>query len=302
MIYYFDIHRTKIFGPMFKDSGVIQKNPIRGVLGMGALHSSRISKLPPAFFYPSPVFKGDDQKIIVFDTRSSPRFVNWLCDTNKDKRIIFWYWNSVSNSGLRNWVPENVERWSFSKADCSEFGFRYNTQFFFDCLAGEAAECRMRGLSSHPKALFVGREKRRLSILVELKERLEKAGVEVDLKITPEVNGRFHVIREKLQPYRKVINYVKDADILLDYTMNPMTGLSLRSMEALFFGKKLITNNLEILESDFYNPANIYVLDRDTRSLREFIDCPLEPVDPEIRDRYLLSNWLKRFDETKPIL
>ncbi len=111
---------------------------------MGALHSSLISKLPPAFFYPSPVFKGDDQKIIVFD--------------------IFWYWNSVSNSGLRDWVPENVERWSFSKADCSEFGFRYNTQFFFDCLAGEAAECRMRGLSSHPKALFVGREKRLFSL------------------------------------------------------------------------------------------------------------------------------------------
>ncbi len=95
---------------------------------------------------------------------------------------------------------------------------------------------------------------------------------------------------------------MKEADILLDYYIYPAAGLSLRAMEALFFGKKLISNNLEILESDFYNPANIYVLDHDARSLREFVDCPLEPVDPAIRDRYLLSNWLKRFDETKPIL
>ena len=50
------------------------------------------------------------------------------------------------------------------------------------------------------------------------------------------------------------------------------------------------------LESDFYSPANIYVLDHDKRSLKEFLDCQIELVAPEIRDRYLLSNWLKRFD------
>ena len=42
MIYYFDIHRTKVLGPMFRKSGVIQKNPIRGLLGMLALHGKYI--------------------------------------------------------------------------------------------------------------------------------------------------------------------------------------------------------------------------------------------------------------------
>ncbi|MBO5635079.1 MAG: hypothetical protein J5907_06645 [Bacteroidales bacterium] len=145
---------------------------------------------------------------------------------------------------------------------------------------------------------FFWRDKGRFDILINLKKSLEREGVEVKLEILKPFAGRAGFYREKLIPYRKVIDYVKEADILLDYYIYPETGLSLRAMEALFFGKKLITNNLEILESDFYNPANIYVLDRDTRSLREFIDCPLEPVNPEIRDRYLLSNWLKRFDET----
>ena len=296
MIYYFDLHKTKVFGSMFKKSGVIQKNPYRNVLSVYATRSISFPQWSSIFFYPRPIFKGDDDKIIVFDTYFRSRFINWLCETQTDKRIILWYWNPVKTSGLKDQIPPRVETWSFSKSDCEKYGFKYNTQFFFDCLAQEAEECRERGISKHPKAFFLGRDKCRSGFLEHLKESLETEGIEVDLKITNPFIGRAGFYRETLLPYRKVIDLVKKADILLDYSMNPETGLSLRAMEALFFGKKLITNNQEILDSDFYNPANIYVLDHDIRSFREFIDCPLEPVDSEVRDKYLLSNWLKRFD------
>lgn len=303
MIYYFDLHRTRVFGRMFKDSGVVQRNPIRNVLSVYLLRRfSIMRKLPSILFYPKPILKGENDKIIVFDTYASSRLITWLSETQREKRIILWYWNSLNNRALKSSIPPRVETWSFSKSDCAEFGLKYNTQFFFDCLAQEAAECRRKGLSERPKAFFLGRDKGRSGILVNLKKALEREGVEVKLEILKPFAGRASFYWEKLLPYRKVIDYVKESDILLDYYIYPETGLSLRAMEALFFGKKLITNNLEILESDFYNPANIYVLDRDARSLREFIDCPLEPVDPAIRDRYLLSNWLKRFDDTKPIL
>ncbi len=296
MIYYFDLHKTKVFGPMFRDSGVIQKNPFRNVLSVYATRSCDIPQWASFFFYPWPVFKEDDDKIIVFDSYARPSFINWLSEAHNDKRIILWYWNSVKTSGLKSQINPNVEIWSFSKSDCAKYGFSYNTQFFFDCLAQEAAGSRERGFSKHPKAFFLGRDKGRSGSLETLKESLEIEGVEVDLRIHKPFIGRAGFYRETLLPYRKVIDLVKEYDILLDYSFIPETGLSLRAMEALFFGKKLITNNLEILDSDFYNPANIYVLDCDKRSFREFIDCPLEPVDPEIRDRYLLSNWLKRFD------
>ena len=100
----------------------------------------------------------------------------------------------------------------------------------------------------------------------------------------------------KLLPYKQVIERVKDADVLLDYTIKPSTGLSLRCMESLFFGKKLITNNKTILKADFYNPLNIYVLGEDERDLRQFLNDSAAVVDDGIRDRYLLSNWMKRFD------
>ena len=296
MIYYFDLHKTKVFGPMFKDSGIVQKNTFRNVFSVYALRSRVMGRLPSFFFYPQPVLKGNDDKIIVFDTYSNSSLIKWLCETRPDNRVILWYWNSVKASGLKDHIPNRVETWSFSKSDCAKYGFRYNTQFFFDCLVQEAEECRARGISTHPKAFFFGREKGRTGILEFLKDNLEKEGVEVDLIIAQPFSGRAGFYREELLPYSKVVDLVKEADILLDYTNIPETGLSLRAMEALFFGKKLITNNLEILDSDFYTPSNIYVLDHDTRSLGVFIGCPIEPVDSEIRDKYLLSNWLKRFD------
>ena len=296
MIYYFDLHRTKVFGPMFKKSGVVQKNHYRGFCALYAIRAPGLYRLPSEVFYPLPRFKDGDDKIIVFDSYSSLRQINWLCGKYPDKRIVFWYWNRVSNAHWMDQMPARVEKWSFSKTDCRKYGLRYNTQFFFDCLAAEAAGCRKAAHTGPLKALFLGRDKGRAAVLAEISKELEAAGVSVDLRITPPQTGRMGVFKESLTPYTDVIGLVKNTDILLDYAMDPDTGISMRAMEALFFGKKLITNNKEILQADFYSPSNIYVLGSDGRTLAEFVDSPLSEVDETILDNYLLSNWLRRFD------
>ena len=118
---------------MFKDSGVVQRNPIRNVLSVYLLRRfSIMRKLPSILFYPKPILKGENDKIIVFDTYASSRLITWLSETQREKRIILWYWNSLKNRALKSSIPPRVETWSFSKSDCAEFGLKYNTQFFFD--------------------------------------------------------------------------------------------------------------------------------------------------------------------------
>lgn len=299
MIYYFDLHKTRVFGPMFRRSGVVQRNLYRGFIPMLAMNVPGVWRLPSAFFFPGPKFAEGDDKIIIFDSYASARLVNWLCRNWPDKRIIFWYWNPAGEARIRTQVPERVEFWSYSRTDCERFGFRYNTQFFFDCLAEEAGRCRAGKWPGNPvpKALFIGREKGRAGALAELAGQLREAGVEPDFRLTWRPAGKFAFGREKLLPYRAVFDQAKGADILVDYYLDPDSGLSLRPLEALFLGRKLITNNREILSEDFYSPANIYVLGHDGRSLREFVECPRAEVDPQVRDRYLLSAWLRRFDE-----
>lgn len=297
MIYYFDLRRTPIFKPMFKKSGVIQKDHFNDLFIYFCSSRGSLSRFLPGLCYSRPKFRDGDDKIIVFDSYTTTRQLNWLRSNYPDKRVILWYWNSVINDGLIRKCPQGVELWSYSMTDCERYGMRFNTQFFFDCLADEAEKCRQIPLSQRPKAMFLGRDKGRSAQIREVGEELRKSGVEVDLQIVSDRPPGFQSLRNpELVSYRKVVDLVKDTDILLDYCTDIDSGLSLRAMESLFFGKKLITNHIEILNSDFYNPANVYVLGRDKRSFREFVECPRVIVASEIRDRYLLSNWLKRFD------
>ena len=56
-----------------------------------------------------------------------------------------------------------------------------------------------------------------------------------------------------------------------------------------------------VLNTKFYDPANIYVLGNDERTFEEFFSCDMRPVDQEVQDWYRLSNWLKRYDEAPDV-
>jgi hypothetical protein len=297
MIVYFDMRRAPLFKDMFKRSGVCQINQFRNYFAFFSLRSRVLRRLPSILLFPRPRFARGDDKIIAFDSYTSIRHLRWYRKLAPDKRIIFWCWNIINDADRLQYFPEGIEIWSFSLNDCRRYHLRHNTQFFFDCLADDAERCRQQPVSYPRKALFIGRDKGRVKALEELRTQVEAAGVQVEMQIAPPLKGQREMPFEKLLPYAKTIERVKEADVLLDLATNPDTGLSLRCMESLFFGKKLITNNTEVLEADFYDPANIYVLGHDSRTFEEFFSCERVLIDPQIRDYYLLSNWLKRFDE-----
>ena len=77
------------------------------------------------------------------------------------------------------------------------------------------------------------------------------------------------------------------------------TAMTLRTMEAIFLGKKLITDNRYIAQADFYNEANIFILPDDPTKLDEaaflkFLEADFVPYDDEILKRYDISGWMSR--------
>lgn len=74
-------------------------------------------------------------------------------------------------------------------------------------------------------------------------------------------------------------------------------GMTLRIVEAMFFNKKLITNNDDILCMDFYNSQNIYVLGYDTRSIKGFILGKPAQWSKKFIRKYSFENWLVNFDD-----
>ena len=295
MIVYCDLRRRPIFRESFRRSGVKQVSHYRNVAAMWGERTRFARYIPSKCIYSSPKEKSEN-KVIVFDSYTTHGYLNWLCREYPEKRIILWFWNMVSDPEWLEKVPPQVEVWTYSRADSANFGLKYNTQFFFDCFAEDARQYREREHTFERKAAFVGRDKGRTELLYSLADTLEKAGVAVNLHIMPKPKRKPILLYEKLITYRKIIEETKEADILLDYSTDPDAGMSLRPLEALFYEKKLITNCKEVLQADFYDSANIYVLGEDKRQIEEFLSAPINPIDSAVRDRYLLSNWVKRFD------
>jgi len=80
---------------------------------------------------------------------------------------------------------------------------------------------------------------------------------------------------------------------ILDIAHPRQRGLTMRTFETLGASKKMVTTNAAISEYDFYDPANIAVIDRHSPSIDpDFLRSDFSPLSPSILSRYSLAGWL----------
>ena len=93
---------------------------------------------------------------------------------------------------------------------------------------------------------------------------------------------------------------MKKSGILLEIIQEGQSAITMRTLEAVFFSKKLITNNPDIVKYDFYCENNIFLLPRDISSvtcedIREFLEKPFLPYPEEIIEAHSYEHWKKGF-------
>lgn len=293
MIVYHDSGNHSLLRKYFIASGV-ECIPLWRNYPLRFIYRKMRTHVPKKLVFNVPKPAQTDDKIIVFDAHVTPPYLYWLCEHYPDKRIILWYWNPIDEKRRFDLFPRKVEIWSYSLSDCEKYGFRHNSQFYFNCIAEKYGEYIERNYT-HPTVCFIGREKGRKESILRIKERLDQSGIITEFHFMKDgvPKNRFE---EPLMSYASIIDLINHCDALLDFTLRDNAGLSLRPMEAMFLGKKLITNQRSITQYDFYRKENIYILGEENRSVLEFLNSPSVELEPEIRNYYLLSNWLKRFD------
>lgn len=224
-------------------------------------------------------------------------------------RMVSWLWNpmkrlSASQRRRAEYVAGmnelGVELATFDPGDAAMLEARLLPQVHrrLASLAGS-------GNDSGRGAFFVGRPKGRGEILTRIEGMLADAGVECNFYLTtggdgkeadgvPENLSRF--LHTDLLSYSEVLRRTASAACVLDIVQPGQLGVTLRSLEALFYSRKLITNNPAIKSQDFYRPENMWVLDdpEEKRSLAEFLSIPFRPVPEEIISRHLILPWLGR--------
>ena len=113
---------------------------------------------------------------------------------------------------------------------------------------------------------------------------------------TQEIN----FIKKNIQ-FNENIEHINRADILVD-VVNPVhNGLSFRTFEALYYQKKLITNNSTVQYYDFYHPNNILIWDgQNLDELKNFLASPLVKIDDQVIKKYSFNNWIENILNITP--
>ncbi|NQN59540.1 lipopolysaccharide biosynthesis protein [Streptococcus suis] len=97
----------------------------------------------------------------------------------------------------------------------------------------------------------------------------------------------------KQLPFEKLYEIYSQSKCVVDIESSKQNGLTMRTIEMIGLEKKLITTNKDIVHYDFFNPANIMILDRNDPVIDlEFIDKPYIPLDEKIRTKYSLHDWI----------
>ena len=102
-----------------------------------------------------------------------------------------------------------------------------------------------------------------------------------------------HEFKYVPMPKSEVLSTFFRSLAVLDIEHPKQRGLTIRTLEALGAGRKLITTNGLVRNYDFFTEANILIIDRSRLSIdNSFFDSPYERIDPAVYDRYRLRTWI----------
>lgn len=207
-------------------------------------------------------------------------------------RIIIWYSNPVlKDTPIRFYKELDCEIWSFDKDDCQKYNLKNNNQFIDREMFNNISNDIKYDLC------FVGLDKGRLRQLLDLKCEFDEKNVSTYLYIVDSNKNSSDSYSYKNRiSYIELLNIESKSKALLDIVQPDQKGQTLRPIEALFFKKKIITNNYSILESDFYNRENIFVLGRDNiESIEEFLKSDYEDISSDVLEKYTVKGWISNF-------
>lgn len=220
----------------------------------------------------------------------------------KKTKIVMWHWNKIFEKEInpKDVIAQQCEQWSFDPDDCIVYNLKFNTQYF-----SPNTHFRKKNKLKWD-TYFLGTDKDRLSVLIKLKELLEKNNMKTNFHIvnSPIQKKDSRIKYKKPISYKKNIKNVKDSRIIIDVPIYGQRGLTLRVLEALYYKKKLITFNNDLKKEMFYNENNILVLNYEelediniANKIENFLNS--EYIDTEknkyARKYFSFEQWMLRF-------
>ena len=226
-------------------------------------------------------------KIVILDEAYDPPIQDFL--KRYEVPAYLYAWNSVLNHKTKLYKSikrtKQIPVYSFDKQDCIKYNLKYNTTMYPRKLADPYIF--RRKCDKQYALFFVGYDKGRGKKIEDLKRYLDHCGLKHYFKI---------IDSGKRMEYAEYLTILNDSGAILEVVQEGQSGISMRTMESLFYEKKLVTTNRSVKEYEFYNPKNMFILGEDSlEKLPQFLESEYEQVPKEIVGQYDLKQWVSRF-------
>lgn len=211
-------------------------------------------------------------------------------------RIIIWYSNPVAkDTPIEFYAGLNCEIWSFDEDDCRKYNLHHNNQF----IDQSKLVVTKNSLAYKSDVCFIGVDKGRLDRLIELEEYFFSENIDCLIYVVDSSsNSKTDYSYKSALSYEELINYEGNTTAILDIVQNNQQGISLRPLESIFLGKKLITNNPSVQAMDFYRPENMFILTKQNKDqLAAFLEVPYVKLQETVLQKYVFKGWFANFIE-----
>jgi len=211
--------------------------------------------------------------------------------------LITYQWDSIANYDYTPLLPFFSKTYSFDRGDCENYGGLTYLPMFHEMEAGTGGRNRYKIFMVGGFAYWryiVARE-----IQMICNRNLVPYYIKLKLPATTLIravaNGKFldpKIITLKKCSKEKYFDFLHSSEIVLDIPSPSQQGLTIRSIEAITAGKKLITSNANIAKEDFYSKEQVLILkdEIDERKVLSFIYSP-SPKPPDM-STYRIDHWI----------
>lgn len=194
-----------------------------------------------------------------------PAYIHTLKEKYPKARFVLVLVNALSEyPRLVDWVRNVEDAYDFvytcNKRDAIENGWRYRP----DCYTPRDISNSTILKANRCDLLFLGADKGRAEFAYKIFKRLTKQGIKCKFYIlginSYGIRDNDFIFLNKPMSYADYLSLVAGANAILELVANNERFCTLRTMEALSYGKLLITNNTSITNESFYNENQIMVI------------------------------------------
>ena len=239
-----------------------------------------------------------DAVIVIKGSALSAENHEMLRRLNPSAKFSLYVWDDVAQDKSELAIRHYYDKvFSYSPLDSDKYGMVYRPMFYDDTIGDTVVE---KDIDIFYIATY---RKNRLDFIDRIVDNTRPYGLKYKIIIRNSLHRfmasldnvrHWYYFKFRNVPYEDMFAFLKRSKCSVELCPPGQNALTTRSFEALHTKTKIITTNRLIIQSDYYHPDNVLIVDEKNPIIPEaWIRTPFHEIEKSISDKYSLETFCR---------